>query len=146
MISFLISVIICAGTSEDTIYVNLNKTIQTFWYLSLPLPAISVPWPMMDIILNHEQCVSVQLFSLLTKKKSQGVSISFIPDHKSQYYPQSLCVNPKRRHRFLDNTTLLADYNMKKIRPFFEHAKCPYHAYQHNVINTPLHYLWQVVE
>ena len=38
-------------------YVNLNKTIQTFWYLTLPLPAINVSWPMMDIILNHEQCV-----------------------------------------------------------------------------------------
>ena len=40
-----------------TLYVNLNKTIQTFWYLTLPILAISVAWLIMDIILNHEQCV-----------------------------------------------------------------------------------------
>ena len=41
-IKFKHGVIICAGTREDTVYVNLNKTIQTFWHLTLPLPAINV--------------------------------------------------------------------------------------------------------
>ena len=30
----------------------------------------------------------------------------------------SQCVKPGRRHRFLDNVTLSADYNFKKIRHF----------------------------
>ena len=96
MISFPISVIICAGTSEDTIYVNLNKTIQTFWYLSLPLPAISVPWPMMDIILNHEQCVSVLLFSLLTKKKKAKESQSVLYQIISRSATLSLYVSTRK--------------------------------------------------
>ena len=27
---------------QEKMYVNLNKTIQTFWHLTLPLPAINV--------------------------------------------------------------------------------------------------------
>ena len=48
-----ISKLVCAGTSEDTVYVNFNKTIQTFWYLTLPLPAINVAWLVMNTILNN---------------------------------------------------------------------------------------------
>ena len=96
MISFPISVIICAGTSEDTIYVNLNKTIQTFWNLSLPLPAISVPWPMMDIILNHEQCVSVLLFLLLTKKRKAKESQSVLYQIISRSATLSLYVSTRK--------------------------------------------------
>ena len=42
-------------------YVNLNKTICTFWYLTLPLLAINVAWLIMDIILNLEKCVMLDL-------------------------------------------------------------------------------------
>ena len=76
------------------------------------------------------------------QKKGQGVSVSFIPDHKSYCYSKSLCVNTKRRHRFLDSMTSLADYNMNKIRPFFEHTECLHHADLHNVISNSFHYFW----
>ena len=53
---------------------------------------------------------------------------------------RSLYVKTDRRHRFLDNMTLLADYN-SKIHVTFEHTRCP-----HNVIKTHFYYIWYVVE
>ena len=48
-------VIICDGTSEDTVYVKLKKTIHAICvlvFLKLSLPAINVAWIIMRSALN----------------------------------------------------------------------------------------------
>ena len=53
-------------------YVNLNKTIYTFWYLTLPLLAINVAWLIKDIILNLEKCVMLGLMYFNNGKWEEG--------------------------------------------------------------------------
>ena len=112
-------VIICAGTSEDTVYVKLKKTIQAICvlvFLKLPLPAINVAWIIMRNAFNDSVLCNLR----------------------------SLYVKPDRRHRLLDNMTLLVDYN-SIYTSFFEHTRCPHHVDKHNVNKTPFYYFWQVV-